>query len=155
MPPARSPVRLKADSQHVLSPDKFVRQPLRFFRRGVQHSFALVRKREVYRSRNSFADQSSSLNFFANAIDRSIGFGKKAASEVLVFTKKAEEQMLRFDGGTSKLAGLISGKEYDPPRLFRIFFKHNPKPGLWLDAPRNSWTGFLVSNYYTDRVKRL
>ena len=114
--------------QQVLGADVLVVQPLGFFRAIGQHALALVAQRQVDGSGNLLADRGVAFNLLADGFDGGVR-AQEPVGQRFVFAQQAEQQMFGFDIRTAELAGLVPREEDDPPRFFRITFKH------WLWVP--------------------
>src|ERR1700679_1441260 len=124
--------------QQMFGANVLMCQPLRFFRGIGEHALALVRQGKVDRRGNFLADGGVALNLFADRFDRRMG-AEKLVGECLILAEKAKQQVLSLDVRRTKLAGLISGKENNAPRLFCIAFEHiSPSEDGW--CPRLACT---------------
>jgi hypothetical protein len=56
--------------------------------------------------------------------------GKDPAGKPFTLADQAEEEVLGLNRDASELAGLISGKEENPSRPFRVAFEHPACLGL-------------------------
>ena len=114
-----------------------VRKPLCLFRRVGQHALALLAQGQVHRGRDSLPNRRSRLDLLADRLNRGVGRAQEAVGERFVFTEQAEQLVLRFYGGASKLAGFVAAKENHPTRLLRIPFEHGPSV---MPSPRRQYS---------------
>ena len=78
-------------------------QPVAFFVGVGENVFGFRRQGQFYRSGNLLAQESSSLDLFADRLDRNLCAREKAARKGLIFTHQAKQEVLRLDGRSSKL----------------------------------------------------
>jgi len=80
-------------------------------------------QREIDRGRNLLADGGMPFDLLANRFHGGVRT-QEPIGQRFVFTKQAQQQMLRFDIRTAELAGFVSGKEDNSARLLRVSLKH-------------------------------
>ena len=113
--------------QQMLGADVLVAQPLGLLGRIGQDALALVRKRQVDRGRDLFANGGVRLNLLADRLHRGVG-AQEAVGQRLVLAQQAQQQVLGLDIGRAELAGLIPREEDYAPCLLRIAFEHGVLP---------------------------
>src|SRR5579859_4396174 len=97
--------------------------PSRLFRSIGQHPLALVRERQIDRSRNLLSNRGVCLNLLSYRLHRCMR-AQKPVGQCFVFAQQAEQQVLGFNIGRTKLAGLIPREEDYASRLLRVAFEH-------------------------------
>src|SRR5262245_40119262 len=102
----------KNSQEEMLGADMTMIQAFGLFRRVSQNAFAFVRKRQIDRSGNLFADCGSAFDFLSDAFDRG-RIPQKSVRQILVLADQTQQQVLGLDRRTSELTGLIPGKEDD------------------------------------------
>src|SRR5581483_7565895 len=93
------------------------------FCRVSQNPLPFIRKRQVYTGRDLFADLGMLRNLLPDRFHRSMR-AQNAVGERLVLTQQSQKQMLRFDKGLTKLAGLIAREEDHTTGLFCVSLEH-------------------------------
>jgi hypothetical protein len=101
----------------------FMRKPFGFFRRIREHPFALIRKRQIDRSRHFLPNRRMPFNLLAYRLHRRMR-PQKAIRQRLVLPQQPEQKMFSLDIRRPKLTSLITSKKDYPPRFFRIAFEH-------------------------------
>src|SRR5438477_8621001 len=117
----------------MFSADVAVIEPFGFLRRIGENAFAFIRKRKIDRRRDLFPNRGSAFNFLTNAFNRRM-ISQETVGQVLIFADQSQQQMLSFDGRTSKLASFVASEEDDPPCSLSISFEHSR---LILSCSRN------------------
>jgi hypothetical protein len=118
------PLLAQDAEQEVLGPNIVVQQTVRFFGGELQHAFRLRAEGDLDRGRNLLAEDGASFDFLADIFKGQMRAREDAAGQSLPFANQSEKQVLGLDGDAAELAGLVSGKEENPSRPFRIAFEH-------------------------------
>ena len=110
--------------QQMLGADVVMQEPVGFFSRKLQHPLRLRAERDLDRRRDLLAEHGPPFDFLANVFEGEMGSRKDAAGQPLALADQSEKKVLGLDRNAAELAGLITGKEENPSRPFRIAFEH-------------------------------
>jgi len=110
--------------QQVLGSDVVVQQAIGFFGRAPKHTFRLGAEWNLDGGRHLLAEDRATLDFLADVFQGQMRARKNPARQPFAFSDQSKKEMLGLDRHAAELAGLIAGKEENPPRPFRIAFEH-------------------------------
>ena len=110
--------------EDVLGADVVVEHPLRLFGREAQDALALGRQRNVHRGRDLLAVEGPALDLLADRLHGQVALREDARGQPLALPDEAQEEVLGLDGVAPELAGLVAGKEDDPPGPLRVTLEH-------------------------------
>ena len=110
--------------QQVLGADVVVQQPVGFLGGALEDALGLGAERNFDRGRDLLAEDRPTFDFLADVLEGEVRASKNPARQPFSFANQAEKEVLGLNRDAPELAGLISGKEENPSRPFRIAFEH-------------------------------
>ena len=110
--------------QEVLGANVVMQQPIGFLGGTLEDALGFSAERNFDRGGDLLAEDRPTFDFLTDILEGQVRTSKNPARQPFSFANQAEKEVLGLNRDAPELAGLISGKEENPSRPFRIAFEH-------------------------------